>query len=146
MPSPARGFTFATVAMTTSRAFAISIVLSLLVACGGGGSPGDGGPGGTGGSSGGSGGGAGTSAGGGSGGGGSGGNCQMCIQCVQTNCATQLTACQADTNCNAIWQCAMGCTMHLDDCIQMHQSGVLTWGPGVAACANQNCITGGCPY
>jgi len=70
----------------------------------------------------------------------------MCIQCVQTNCATQLTACQADTNCNAIWQCAMGCTMHLDDCIQMHQSGVLTWGPGVAACANQNCITGGCPY
>jgi len=131
----------------TTRALAISIVLSFLVACGGGSSPNDGGTAGGGGGRGGSaGGGGGSSAGtGGSGTGGS-GNCQMCIQCVQTNCASQLTACQANTDCNAIYQCAMACTMTLNDCILAHQAGVLAWGPGVAACANQTCISNGCPY
>jgi hypothetical protein len=127
--------------MITSRVWAVSVVLAFLVACGGSGGSHDGGTAGGGGTS--AGGGAGTSSGGS---GGSAGNCQMCIACVQSNCATQLTACQADTNCNAIWQCAMGCTMTLNDCIAAHQNGVLVWGPGVAACANQNCVSNGCPY
>src|SRR5262245_31943933 len=130
--------------MITSRVWAFSGVLSLLVACGGSRGSHDGGTAGGGGTaSGGASGGAGTS---GGGAGGSGGNCQMCINCVESDCATQVGTCLADPDCNMIWQCAMSCTMHLDDCIAAHQGGVLVWGQSVAACANVNCISNGCPY
>jgi len=130
--------------MITPRAWAASLVLSLLVACGGSGSSHDGGTAGAGGTSaGGASGGGGTSSGGA---GGSGGNCGMCITCVTTNCASQVNDCLNDAECYQIWQCATGCTMYLDECIAAHQAGVLVWGPGVAACANQNCVSNGCPY
>jgi len=65
---------------------------------------------------------------------------------VQANCASQLTQCQNNTSCNAIYQCAMACTMHLEQCIVANAAGASTWGPGVAVCANTNCINNGCPY
>ena len=76
----------------------------------------------------------------------SGGNCQMCVACVQANCASQVTTCTGNAACNAIWQCAMGCTMTLNQCIAMNTAGALMFGPSIAACANTNCAQNGCPY
>ena len=76
--------------------------------------------------------------------GGSGGNCQSCVACVQANCMSQVTMCQGIAACNSIWQCAMGCTMTLNQCIQMN-GGAAAFAQ-FAACANTYCGQNGCPY
>lgn len=92
---------------------------SALLGCvqGSGGAPGGGGFGG---------GGTGGFGGGGFGGGGSGGTGGSdCTNCMQTQCGSQLSACQANSSCMSIIQCAANCTDQtcLDSCVSSYPSG-----------------------
>ena len=140
--------------MIKLRAAIAGFALCLVVSCGSGSTPGnDGGGGGLGGGAGGAQGAAGVSGAAGAAGGGAGtngtgtgggggavpANCAGCVACAMTNCATAITACQANTTCNALYQCVHGCTMSINACVQMN-SGALTSGATVLACINQNCL------
>jgi hypothetical protein len=136
--------------MKILRAALVMSAICLFVSCGG--SDNGTGTGGTGGSSAGTAGASGASGtagttgsagttGTGGGGGGGQGSCQACVSCVQANCASQVTACMANTGCNAIYQCAAGCTMDVEACIQMNLAAVQAWATTVSACINQNCLS-----
>jgi hypothetical protein len=83
---------------------------------------------------------------GGDGTGGAPGNCQDCTACVRAECAMDITTCEDDPGCSAIWQCALGCTMPLHDCVLANATGYFFGGPTIAACANRSCASAGCPY
>jgi hypothetical protein len=125
----------------------LAVIICLLLGCGSGSSSddasttgdtasGSGGSSGTGGGSSGTGGSA-----GGTGGASGGGSCQACVACVQASCAAAVTQCQASAACTAIYDCARMCQMSVEACILANQAGVFTWGPSVANCINQNCLS-----
>jgi hypothetical protein len=98
-----------------------------------------GGAAGAGGGAGGRGGGSGGAAGGG--GGTSGGaSCQACVACVMTNCGSSIATCQANTACNAIYECARMCQMDANDCVMANLPGATVWA-GLSACLNANCLS-----
>ncbi|MCA9594836.1 MAG: hypothetical protein KC776_16060 [Myxococcales bacterium] len=136
----------------------IALVVSVLFAVGSfgcgsddssgsGGSSGSSGSGGSSGSTGGSAGAAtggaggnGGASGGGAGGAGS-GDCPTCLACVQSACGTEITTCEADTECKAIYDCVKACGQKTpDQCIADHQGGVTIWA-GVSQCLNDNCLS-----
>jgi hypothetical protein len=126
--------------MKILRAALVASLIGFFVACD------DNGTGGTGGS-GGSSGAAGTTgtAGGGGGTTGTGGgwaaSCPGCVTCVNANCASAVATCQANTGCNAIYQCASGCSTPIETCIQNNVGAAITWATSVSTCINQNCAT-----
>ena len=95
-----------------------------------------GGAAGSGGGAGGSGGGA---AGSGGGGGASASSCQACFTCAMTNCTAALATCQANTGCNAIYQCSRMCTTDAVTCATANPTGIAMWYAAVTACGNQGC-------
>lgn len=126
------------------------VAVCLFLGCSDDAGSGDGGAAGTSGAAGAGGGAAGSgggSAGGGAagsgGGGGSGGSsaasCQACFTCVMTNCATALATCQANTGCNAIYQCSRMCTTDAITCATANPTGITMWYAAVTACGNQGC-------
>jgi hypothetical protein len=74
----------------------------------------------------------------GSGGTGGGANCPMCVTCIMTNCSSQVTTCQANTSCNALYECGRTCTTPINDCVAMHLDAIQIWAT-VSACINTNC-------
>jgi hypothetical protein len=88
---------------------------------------------------GGSGGGAAGSGGSGGSGGSSVASCQTCFTCVMTNCTAALATCQANTGCNAIYQCSRMCTTDAITCATANPTGITMWYAAVMACSNQGC-------
>lgn len=82
---------------------------------------------------------------GGSGGGaaGSGGapvsTCQTCLACVMSTCSAAIATCQANTGCNAIYECARTCTTDANACVTQNPSGLVAWATSVSTCLNQGC-------
>ena len=108
---------------------------------GDGGAAGTSGAAGAGGSAAGGGGRGGGAAGSGGAGGSSASSCQTCFTCVMTNCATALATCQANTGCNAIYQCSRMCTTDAVTCATANPTGIAMWYAAVTACGNQGCQT-----
>jgi hypothetical protein len=128
--------------MTKLPAALAGFALCLLVSCGSS-TPGHDGGGGSGGGSGGAtgaGGAGGTGTAGTTGTGGGTGSCTSCVACVMTSCASQIAACQANTSCNAIYECARPCTTPINNCVAMHLDAIATWGSTVSTCINSNCL------
>ncbi len=72
--------------------------------------------------------------------GGSGNKCQECVACVQGACATEITECQKDAACGAIYTCTSACgAKTADQCIADNPSGLTKWAT-VSACLNKNCL------
>jgi hypothetical protein len=57
-----------------------------------------------------------------------------------SHCATQLTTCQANASCNAIYECGRTCTTAINTCVAMHTDAIVLWA-GISACINTNCAT-----
>jgi hypothetical protein len=137
--------------ITFARCVAATVLclgVSLSVGCGGddggGGGGRGGGTAGSGSGAAGTGGGAAGTGGGAAGTGGGGGaaaTCQTCLACVQSNCGTAIATCQANTACNAIYECARMCTIDANDCVMMNLGGVQAWAASVSACLNMGCLT-----
>ena len=139
--------------MTLTRAAIVVSMICLVVSCGGSDNGGTGGSGGSGGgtagatgtagasgAAGAAGGGAGANGTGTGGGGGVPANCAGCVACAMANCASAITTCQANTTCNALYQCVHGCTMSTNACIQMNPDAIVS-GAAVLTCINQNCLS-----
>jgi hypothetical protein len=118
--------------MSIRRAAVVVAAICLMVSCGSGGPGGTGGTVGTGGSGG---------RGGTTGTGGSGGqaSCAACFACVDASCATQISQCQSDTGCAAIYACAHSCTTTVNDCVSMNMFSTSSWAP-VSTCLGVNCL------
>ncbi len=56
-----------------------------------------------------------------------------------TNCTTALATCQANTGCNAIYQCSRMCTTDAITCATANPAGITMWYAAVTACSNQGC-------
>jgi hypothetical protein len=145
-----------TLELDMRRAAIVVAAICLLVSCGGSDTGGTGGAGGgsaTGGSAGanaGAGGAAGgrSGASGGRGGttgtAGSGGgqaSCPACFACVNANCSAGITTCQANADCNAVYQCAGACTMSVQSCVEMNGGFIvaLAFANAVSSCINGSC-------
>jgi hypothetical protein len=129
-----------------SAAVVVSALCLLMISCG---DSGTGGTGGTGGRGGGAAGSTGTAGGGGgmtgsagtTGAGGGPADCQACVACVNASCASQVSACRANTGCNMIYQCAAACTSSIQTCIENNVVAAQMFVTSVVPCITNNCST-----
>ena len=56
-----------------------------------------------------------------------------------TNCTAALATCQANTACNAIYNCTRMCTTDATTCATANPTGIQMWIAAVTACGNQGC-------
>jgi hypothetical protein len=59
---------------------------------------------------------------------------------VTTSCASQVTTCQANVACNAVYECGRTCTTPFGTCVAMHLDALATWAT-VQSCITANCAT-----